>query len=71
MVMCEEPRTPVLPERYWSAWLPPGHADWARGAAPPRSGFLAHRLSDGTRVILVCPADATETEAAAAAALEE
>lgn len=70
LVMLDEERRPVLPERYWRAWLPPGHVEALRPGAAPAAGYLAHRLPDGTRVILVCPADSAETEAAVAAALE-
>jgi len=70
VVTCREGR-PELPEGFWSAWLPPGHERVVREGVLPDGGFLRHRLSDGTLVILVAVKESAGVEAAVAAALEE
>ncbi len=63
-------RTPVLPEKHWSSWLPPGHREIVSGAKIPEKGWVAHRLSDGTRVILITAQEFGPVELAVSEALE-
>jgi len=61
--------TPWLPKAYWHL-LPPGYEAILSGARKLEKGFVAHRLADGTRVILITAQDFGPVELAVSEALE-
>jgi hypothetical protein len=61
---------PTLPESFWNAWLPPGSREVLSGAKTLERGWLAHRLADGTRVVLVTAQEFGPVELAVAEALD-
>jgi hypothetical protein len=63
-------RTPNLPKALWDAWLPPGYREFVSGGGTPEKGWIAHRLADGTRVVLVTATDFGPVELAVSEALE-
>lgn len=61
---------PNLPEAFWRAWLPPGHREVFSGARKLDKGWVAHRLPNGTRVILVTAQEFGPVELAVSEALD-
>ncbi len=61
---------PILPEEYRDRYLPPGHREIAAGTRKLEKGWIAHRLPDGTRVILVTASEFGPVELAVSEALE-
>ena len=61
VVTCQG-REPVFPANKRNGWLPPGWRAFAAGGEAPKDGYLAHRLADGTRVILVTGQDMTSIQ---------
>lgn len=62
---------PVLPEKYWGAFLPKDYAKLDEAARNPPEGWMLRRLADGTRVILVTASGYGPIELAVSEALEK
>lgn len=62
---------PVLPRKYWAAYLPKGYEGMSEAERSPSDGWMSHRLEDGTRVILVTATGYGPIELAVSDALDE
>ena len=58
-----------LPKGEWARWLPKGHQAFTEKGEHPTTGFMAHELKDGTKVILVTHESYETVELAVASAL--
>jgi hypothetical protein len=70
LIVTVQDGAPNLPREHWAALLPPGSAEALSGARPAEKGWLAHRLADGTRVVLVLVTEFGPVELAVSEALE-
>lgn len=70
LIVTSRDRQPVLPQRFRAAWLPKGWQAAYGEAERGGKGWIAHRLADGTRVILVTVTKYGPVELAVSEALE-
>ena len=70
LIVTSRGNQPVLPAKYRAAWLPAGWEAAFAKAASGGKGWVAHKLPDGTRVILVLVEKYGPVELAVSEALE-